>query len=156
MSKSLKYILFGVIGIFLLAFGISFFQGFSKSFNPSGAIKMAERKKAESVNVYVPTNYTLTTKTEARESDHGILFVTDMVNGDKKIRIMQGDKEAIECNGQTVELGNLNVCLFDFGKIPSDLNSKMIRFNKNNKTYQIELNDKGLSNSEISQIIVSL
>ena len=156
MNKTKKLIILGVVIVIVVILGKPFLQGFSSSFTPSEALRMAERKKAENVNVYIPSGYAITTKAEARETDFGQIFLTDMENGTNLIRIMQGNKDNIECKGKTTNFGSTSTCLFDFGIIPSDPNNKAIKFDKGKSTYQMEINDKKLSNEEITKIIESL
>lgn len=156
MSKTIKLVLLGVVIVVVVVLGKPFLQGFSSSFAPGEAIKMAKRKTAENVNVYVPTGYTLVTKAEARESDVGTVFVTDMEKESYLLRIMQGDKDATECKGTASTLGTTSVCLFDFGSIPSSPTSKVVRFDKGSSTFQMEINDPSLLDDEVVRIIDSL
>jgi hypothetical protein len=156
MKKYIKFILIGLVVLIVVILAPSFISGFKSSYNPGGAIKMAEKKVVEDKDIYTPKGYILTTKAEVRETDYGQIILTRMESGKNTILIMKGDKDNIECKGQRISFGVITVCKFDFGVSQADPNAKILKFDKGNNTFQVQISDKNLSDVEITQLIESL
>lgn len=146
MNKIFKYVLIIVGLIFILVIAIPIAQGFLTAFNPQKSIDMAKQKTAENKSLYLPEGYKLTQNSTSTEFEGESLYITEMLNGNDRIQVIEMNDDKTPCKETTNSIGQISTC--EIKGTTDGENLYGFSWIIGSKKYQLLTNDTKLTDKE--------
>lgn len=155
MKNKIKRLIIGAVIIIILIPVTIFLYGLISTVDIKKSKELADWSNAKTMSIYIPSGYTLLKQAEKLETKLGTLYITTLNKSDKTIEVIQSDKANLTCKGTEKQFGEQKTCFFGIGDRPTDPNNILITWSYDRHDYQLQTNDEGLTDEDITNIIKS-
>jgi len=153
-SNTGKYILYAILGIFVVVIALPILGGVISGVNPSKSVEMANQKTMKNLELALPKGYEYITMAEKMDLGDEVIYVTKIGNGKQVISIIK-QSTLPTCKGKTEKISELDVCKgVSINKEQKSLET--YTWKANSGVYQLDIVAGSISDAELTTLMKSI